>query len=210
YRDVVVREFQHHRVPLNMDVEMPTVETIRRMVADNQGVAFLPRMCVDRDLDQKTLCEVKVKQLQVARKIRLVYPWRRGISHAARAFLDVVKAVSRIFHTQALAPALTISHRIAFVLVFASTLGAEAPQNPSFNRDVLPILQDRCQECHRPGEIAPMPFVTYKQTRPWAKAIREAVLLRKMPPWFAEPGCGPFGNDRSLTGQEIDALVKWA
>jgi len=115
-----------------------------------------------------------------------------------------------MFHMHALAPVLTISHRIAFVLVFASTLGAEAPQNPSFNRDVLPILQNRCQECHRPGEIAPMPFVTYKQTRPWAKAIREAVLLRKMPPWFAEPGCGPFGNDRSLTGQEIDALVKWA
>ena len=75
-----------------MDVEMPTVETIRRMVADNQGVAFLPRMCVETDLAQKTLCEVKVKELQVERKIRLVYPSRRALSHAARAFLDVVKA----------------------------------------------------------------------------------------------------------------------
>ncbi|HXI41678.1 MAG TPA: LysR family transcriptional regulator [Bryobacteraceae bacterium] len=92
YRDVVVREFQRHKVPLNMDVEMPTVETIRRMVADNQGVAFLPRMCVETDLVQKTLCEVKVKELQVERKIRLVYPSRRALSHAARAFLDVVKA----------------------------------------------------------------------------------------------------------------------
>jgi DNA-binding transcriptional LysR family regulator len=92
YRDVVVREFQRHKVPLNMEVEMPTVETIRRMVADNQGVAFLPRMCVERDLEQKTLCEVKVKELQVERKIRLVYPSRRALSHAARAFLDVVKA----------------------------------------------------------------------------------------------------------------------
>jgi len=92
YRDVVVREFQRHKVPLNMDVEMPTVETIRRMVADNQGVAFLPRMCVEGDLAQKTLCEVKVKELQVERKIRLVYPSRRALSHAARAFLDVVKA----------------------------------------------------------------------------------------------------------------------
>ncbi len=91
YRDVVVREFQRHKVPLNMDVEMPTVETIRRMVADNQGVAFLPRMCVESDLTQKTLCEVKVKELQVERKIRLVYPSRRALSHAARAFLDVVK-----------------------------------------------------------------------------------------------------------------------
>src|SRR5262252_5887766 len=64
YREVVVREFRRHKVPLNMDVEMPTLESIRKMVADNQGVAFLPRMCVERDLDQKTLCEVKVKELQ--------------------------------------------------------------------------------------------------------------------------------------------------
>ncbi len=81
---------------------------------------------------------------------------------------------------------------------------------PTFNRDVVPILQNRCQECHRPGEVAPMPFTTYPQTRPWAKAIREAVLLKKMPPWFAEPGYGPFSNDRSLTKPEIETLVDWA
>src|SRR5712691_3617925 len=91
YRDVVVREFQRHKVPLNMEFEMPTVETIRRLVEDNQGVAFLPRMCVVKDLDEKRLCEVKVKELQVERKIRLVYPSRRALSHAARAFLEVVK-----------------------------------------------------------------------------------------------------------------------
>jgi len=55
-----------------------------------------------------------------------------------------------------------------------------------------------------------MPFLTYPQTRPWAKAIREAVLLKKMPPWFAEPGYGPFSNDRTLTQAEIDTLVRWA
>jgi DNA-binding transcriptional LysR family regulator len=92
YRDVVLREFQRHKVPLNMEVEMPTVETIRRMVEDNQGVAFLPRMCVENDLDQRKLCEVRVKELQVERKIRLVYPSRRALSHAARAFLEVVKS----------------------------------------------------------------------------------------------------------------------
>ena len=54
-----------------------------------------------------------------------------------------------------------------------------------------------------------MPFLDYKQTRPWAKAIREAVLLKKMPPWFAEPGSGPFSNDRSLTKEQIDTLVRW-
>jgi hypothetical protein len=80
----------------------------------------------------------------------------------------------------------------------------------SFYRDVLPVLENRCQSCHRPGEVAPMAFLTYQQTRPWAKGIREAVLLKKMPPWFAEPGYGPFSNDRSLSQDEIDTLVQWA
>jgi hypothetical protein len=85
-----------------------------------------------------------------------------------------------------------------------------AAGHPTFNRDVLPILEKRCQECHRPGEVAPMPFLTYKQTRPWVKAIREAVALKKMPPWFAEPGFGPFSNDRSLSKEEMETLVTWA
>jgi len=91
YREVVLREFQRHKVTLNMDVEMPTVETIRRLVQRNEGVAFLPRMCVEQEIDQKLLCEVDVKELHVERKIRLVYPARRALSHAARAFLDLVK-----------------------------------------------------------------------------------------------------------------------
>jgi len=81
---------------------------------------------------------------------------------------------------------------------------------PVFYKDVLPILQKRCQECHRPGEIAPMPFVSYAGTRPWAKAIREQVIARKMPPWFADPAYGHFSNDRSLSQTEIDTLVAWA
>src|SRR6266851_895390 len=80
---------------------------------------------------------------------------------------------------------------------------AAACAGPTFNKDVLPILQQRCQECHRPGQIAPMPFLSYRQTRPWAKAIREAVLTRKMPPWFADPRFGHFANDRSLQQSEI-------
>src|SRR2546421_8495780 len=94
-------------------------------------------------------------------------------------------------------------------IVLLSGAAAATHEAPTFNRDVLPILQNRCQECHRAAEVAPMPFVTYRQTRPWAKAIREAVLLKKMPPWFAEPGCGPFSNDRSLTDLEIRTLAQW-
>lgn len=81
---------------------------------------------------------------------------------------------------------------------------------PTFYRDALPILERRCQSCHRPGEIAPMPFVTYDQTLPWAAAIRDATRSRKMPPWFADPAAGRFANDPSLTPSEIGTLAAWA
>src|SRR5713226_5495692 len=86
---------------------------------------------------------------------------------------------------------------------------ASAPSQITFNKDVLTIMQKRCQGCHRPGEVAPMSFLTYNEVRPWAKAIREAVLTKKMPPWFADPHYGKFSNDRSLTKEEIDTLVSW-
>lgn len=94
----------------------------------------------------------------------------------------------------------------AAVLLAAPVLA----QPVTFYRDVLPILENRCQECHREGQMAPMAFSTYEQTRPWAKAIREAVLTRKMPPWFADPCCGKFANDRSLTPAERETLARWA
>jgi len=92
-------------------------------------------------------------------------------------------------------------------ILFVSTLSAATP---TFNKDVLPVLQARCQECHREGEIGPMAFTSYKEVRPWAKAIREVVRSRKMPPWFADSAYGHFSNDRSLTQQEIDTLAAWA
>jgi DNA-binding transcriptional LysR family regulator len=93
YRDIVLREFQRHKVPLNMDLEMPTVESIRKLVQRNEGVAFLPRRCVEPELEQGTLREISVPELYVERKVRLVYPARRVLSHAARAFLELVKPV---------------------------------------------------------------------------------------------------------------------
>ena len=92
YREIVLREFQRQRVALNMDVEMPTVETIRLMVARNEGVAFLPKMCVEQEVEKGLLCEVRVEELTVERKVHLVTPRRRALSHAARAFLEVVKS----------------------------------------------------------------------------------------------------------------------
>src|ERR1700730_12843565 len=99
---------------------------------------------------------------------------------------------------------------IAISLVGGATLFAgETSSSVTFNKDVLPILQNNCQSCHRPGQIAPMSFMTYQSTRPWAKAMKAAVLSRKMPPWFADPRYGHFANDRSLKQADIDTLVKW-
>ena len=78
----------------------------------------------------------------------------------------------------------------------------------TFNKDVLPILQKNCQGCHRPGELAPMSFLSYSETRPWAKAMKQAVVTKKMPPWFAEKG--HFANDRTLTDDDISTLARWA
>jgi hypothetical protein len=79
-----------------------------------------------------------------------------------------------------------------------------------FNKDVLPILQKNCQSCHRPGQIAPMSLLTYKDARPWAKAMKNAVVSRTMPPWFADPQYGHFLNERRLNQAETDAISKWA
>jgi hypothetical protein len=81
---------------------------------------------------------------------------------------------------------------------------------PTFYRDVLPILQNHCQACHREGEIGSMPLVTYEQTRPFARAIANATSQKKMPPWFADPGIGHFSNDPALSPQEIATLASWA
>ena len=80
---------------------------------------------------------------------------------------------------------------------------ASAAGEVTFNKDVLPILERNCQSCHRPGNIAPMSLLNYDTTRPWAKAMKAAVMSRKMPPWFADPQYGHFSNDPSLKQEDI-------
>jgi len=93
----------------------------------------------------------------------------------------------------------------AITLAKAGTVSSSV----TFYKDVLPVLQKNCQTCHRPGEIAPASFLSYETTRPWAKAIKAAVLSKKMPPWFADPHVGKFANDRSLSEADIHTLVSW-
>lgn len=94
-------------------------------------------------------------------------------------------------------------------LLFAAA-ALTAATSPTFHRDVEPILQKHCQSCHRPGEAAPMSFLTYSATRPWAKAIKSAVAAKRMPPWFADPDHGKFKNDPSLSDAERNAIIQWA
>src|SRR5437588_8391559 len=101
---------------------------------------------------------------------------------------------------------------IRALLLTTFALSASAADLPSitFHKDIEPILQHHCQSCHRPGQVAPMSFLTYQNVRPWAKAMKAAVALRKMPPWFADAEYGPYLNDRSLKQSEIDAIAKWS
>ena len=79
----------------------------------------------------------------------------------------------------------------------------------TYSADVAPILYKHCATCHHPDDIAPMPLLTYRQTRPWAAAIREAVLTRQMPPWKADPRYGKWSNDWSLGDAEIATIKAW-
>jgi hypothetical protein len=103
--------------------------------------------------------------------------------------------------------------RFSVLCAFATSLGSAAlasPEPVTFYKDVLPVLQKNCQTCHRPGQTAPMSFLTYQSARPWAKAMKDAVATRKMPPWFADSQNGHFTNDSSLKQGDIDIIAKWA
>ena len=87
--------------------------------------------------------------------------------------------------------------------------GAAAPAAVTFAKDVAPILYKNCAECHRPSMFAPMSLMTYDETRPWARAIKQRVVKREMPPWSADPAHGVFKNDPRLSQKDIDTIAAW-
>jgi hypothetical protein len=98
-------------------------------------------------------------------------------------------------------------------ILASSAAGAELTQKPvTFAKDIAPIFQAKCQECHRQGAMAPMSLVSYEETRPWAQAIKERVLMRSMPPWHLDKTVGiqHFQNDMSLSDEQIATVVRWA
>ena len=88
---------------------------------------------------------------------------------------------------------------------------AAAAQTPTFTKDIAPIFQNKCEACHRPDSIAPMSLVSFEESRPWARSIKNRVASRQMPPWHIDKTVGvtEFENDRSLSDKEIETIVKW-
>ncbi len=86
---------------------------------------------------------------------------------------------------------------------------AKAAAPVTFTRDVAPILFKNCASCHRAGEMAPMSLTTFTDARPWARAVKKAVVTRAMPPWGADPKFGEFANDPRLSEKDLATIVAW-
>jgi hypothetical protein len=113
---------------------------------------------------------------------------------------------------------LVFAGTVAVATLAVAGLRGQAPQNAmpakdavTFTKDVAPILEAKCEGCHRPGSMAPMSLLTYQDVRPWARSIKDRVVRREMPPWFLDKTVGiqKFKNDISLSDQQIDTIVKW-
>ena len=96
---------------------------------------------------------------------------------------------------------------IAIALIPATVFAQTS--KPTFGKDIAPIVYAKCAMCHRPGEVAPMSLMSYDEVRPWARAIKNKVVARQMPPWYAEGEHGKWRNDRRLNQAEIDKIVAW-
>ena len=99
---------------------------------------------------------------------------------------------------------------MALAVSAAVTAAGAAGTTPTFNKDVAPIVFNHCVTCHRPNQIAPMTLMSYKDVRPWARAIKAKVAGGQMPPWFADARFGTFRNDRRLTPKQIETIIAWA
>lgn len=106
-------------------------------------------------------------------------------------------------------PRIRPNRRVCQAVVLISCVASATAAEITFSRDVAPIFYQKCTACHHPNDIAPMSLLDYKSVRPWAKAIREVVLQRKMPPWFADPASGHFSNDPRLSESEMHTIAEW-
>src|SRR5260370_40464994 len=102
--------------------------------------------------------------------------------------------------------------RLMLVLIFAGLAMAGEPAKPvTFTKDIVPIFQEKCQDCHRKDSMAPMSLVSYEETRPWARSIKERVVTHQMPPCHLDKTVGiqHFQNDRSLSEEQVETIARW-
>src|SRR5436189_5393135 len=99
----------------------------------------------------------------------------------------------------------------AALSLLAMAVDARGATQVTFTKDIAPIFQAKCQECHQPNSIAPMSLITFAESRPWAKSIKNRVSTRQMPPWHIDQSVGvqKFKNDMSLSQKQIDTIVSW-
>src|SRR6185295_11747312 len=92
---------------------------------------------------------------------------------------------------------------------FSASVSAAVPDKPTFTKDVLPIFQKSCQDCHRPGQMAPFSLISYEEARPWARSIKDKVVSRYMPPWHIDRTIGEYSPDPSLSDAEVETIARW-
>jgi peroxiredoxin len=175
------------------EIQFPVLKDEGNRVADQFGARRTPEVFV---LDARhTICYQGRIDDQFGVGYKRPKPTRRDLALA----LDEVLAGKKV--TEPTTP-------VAGCLI-SRVKDAKTDGSITFTKHVAPILQNRCQECHRPGQIGPMPLLTYNEVVPWADTIREVIEERRMPPWHADPQFGKFANDRSLSADERETLLAW-
>jgi peroxiredoxin len=189
-QDMPVRVAAHakeHGIPF------PVLKDTANIVADQLDARRTPEAFV-LDASRKVRYQGRIDD-QFGIGFKRPAPTRRDLAEALDAVLDD-KPVSQPL-TQA--PGCPISR----------TIKPRADGTVTYTKHVAPILQKNCQECHRPGQVAPMSLLSYKDALGWAEAIREVIEEKRMPPWYADPQYGHFSNDRSLSKEDRDTLLTW-
>jgi len=148
--------------------------------------------------------------------VRAIRGENLGLNQSGNTLLQRSGGMSEITQSRILKSLVLGTLVLVIVLVPAGQAAGQSgastqPKQVTFTKDVAPIFQEKCQACHREGYIAPMSLVTFEEARPWAKSIRERVIKGQMPPWHIDKGVGiqQFTNDRSLSDEQIDTIVRW-
>jgi peroxiredoxin len=174
-------------------IPFPVLKDTANVVADRFGARRTPEAFV-LDSSGSILYQGRIDD-QIGIAYRRPAPTRRDLAEA----LDAVLAGKPVSQPITQAPGCAI----------ARTIKPKASGPVTFSKHVAPILQQKCQECHRPGQVGPMSLLSYEDALGWAETISEVVQERRMPPWHADPKFGHFANDRSLSKEERDTLLAW-